>query len=317
MSTLPSGEGKRETKGRQRQPTFVKLSFGIVVCRINPKTRRPEVALVRKRYTYAFHEFVHQRLSAKNEKTIAALLEKMTPEELNDVRSLNFGQMWYRVWLINDTNDLYDRKFARFSSNFINNDGGKRLLRIANSVRATGTLIWEPPGGQKEAGESDIACAIREFEQETNIGKAKYRIIPDVRRRSSFKDMGVKYVKVYHVAVANSWLGSNDTLERTFQSRDVTRSAECGEIGWFDIEQIRLIDHSRRLEELISPLFRLVKRAVQGKRIAPKNEFVLSNVFGRVDGGNQKEVTETASDDTESRSESSSEDDAPNDTPRS
>ncbi|MDE2097430.1 MAG: NUDIX hydrolase [Patescibacteria group bacterium] len=239
----------------------------MLVCRINPKTKRPEGALVKKRYTYAFHKFVHVQVSAKNERALAALFERMTPEELNDVRSLDFRQMWYRVWLSNEASELFTRKLARFNASFTSVDGGARLLRIAGSVRAGGSLIWEPPGGQKAPAESDISCAIRELAEEANIEKPKYRVVPDVRRRTSFIHMGVKYVKVYYVAVASPWLAADDNLERTFQARDVQRAAECGEVRWFDIEQIRLIDKNKRLESLVAPLFRVVKRYIQGKRV--------------------------------------------------
>ena len=79
-----------------------KTSVGIILCRKNENTRRPEVLLVHKRYTYAFAEFVHGRYQRGPRPTAAVgpgtsfvteLLDCMSREELLDIYSLNFSQM--------------------------------------------------------------------------------------------------------------------------------------------------------------------------------------------------------------------------------
>ena len=106
-----------------------KTSVGVILCRKNAETRRPEALLVHKRYTYAFAEFVHGRYSRGARPgapraphapgPVAALLDEMSREELLDVYSLSFEQMWYRIWLTHDNRDLFNKKNARFQSAFM------------------------------------------------------------------------------------------------------------------------------------------------------------------------------------------------------
>jgi hypothetical protein len=105
-----------------------KTSIGIILCRKNVNTGRPEVLLAHKRYTYAFADFVHgkyvrSRIGSNTMlRYIAPLFDHMTREELFDILSLNFEQMWYRIWLTTDNKDLYNKKYAKFQSTFMRDD---------------------------------------------------------------------------------------------------------------------------------------------------------------------------------------------------
>jgi 8-oxo-dGTP pyrophosphatase MutT (NUDIX family) len=264
-----------------------KTSFGIILCRKNAATLRPEVLLVHKRYTYAFAEFVHGRYSrpprsrdtaasaaALAHSSVAAILDGMSREELLDVYSLNFEQMWYRIWLSHDNRDLYNKKHARFQSSFMRDDGGAALRALVLNARGGGILMWEVPKGRRlGVREPDIICAVRELREETGVEKDEYRIIPGVRRHTSYISNGVRYTGVYFIAVANPALARASSISVGFTCagfattlREIHNLAEISEVRWQDIERIRMLDgEPSRLLQLIRPALRLVQNFYAGK----------------------------------------------------
>jgi 8-oxo-dGTP pyrophosphatase MutT (NUDIX family) len=240
-----------------------KHSYGVIVTRINPATRRPEAVLVRGRYSYEFGEFVHGRYSRGYLRGVAALIDGMSVNERLDLLSLNFAQMWYRVWLTADRRDLYNQKFAKFQAAWMRDDCGETLRRLVRESRPSpcdrGLHLEFPKGRPQTEYEPDLNCAIRETEEETRIAKRDYQLFPGFRRQVAYTHMGVRYVNVYYAGVAR----------RDFDVRvafgDLEQVSEIAEVHWMDIEQIRLNDTpERRLEATVAPVFRFLKRYVRG-----------------------------------------------------
>lgn len=246
-----------------------KISFGVILTQVNPRTSRPEAILVRGRYSYEYSEFVHGRYSRKNIRAVEALFSAMSINERLTIYSLDFEKMWYLIWLTTtNQEELYHRKHAKFQSTWMQNDCGKRLRELIMTSQTTPTPLrqdggvrWEFPKGKRQSKhEPDINCAIREFKEESGIDKRDYQILPGFKRRISYVHMGVRYVNVYYVAVARR------TLRPSLDLRALVQAAEVSEVRWMDIEQMRLIDDdTQRLEKTIAPVFAYVKRYLQGK----------------------------------------------------
>lgn len=257
-----------------KMPT--KSSWGVILCRRNATTGRPEALLVHKRYTYAFSDFIHGRYACGRPppgivpppRTVAELLDDMTREELFLVWSLEFGSMWYHVWLTCENRELYGRKCAKFQSSFMR-DGGVSLRAQVTRAHARGALLWEVPKGRRlSAREADIICSVRETREETGIDKGEYRLLPGVKRRVSYVSGRVRYICVYYIALAYPRLTeSNHCCTRWLSLlRSIHQMAEVSEVRWCDIEHLRLLDEgSKRLESLIKPAFRLIKIYSRGR----------------------------------------------------
>ena len=245
-----------------------KISFGIILTQINPITKRPEAILVRGRYSYEYAEFVHGKYAQKNIRAVSALLDAMSINERLDIYSLNFNQMWYRIWLTAKRSEHYNKKFAKFQTAWMRDDNGEYLRRLVQASstnpgfcqQQSGGVRWEFPKGRRLSNrEPDLNCAIREFEEETGIAKQDYQILPGFKRRVSYIHMGVRYVNVYYIAIARRRLTPYIDL------KSLDQVAEIFEVRWMDIEQIRLIDTpTHRLETTVSPVFNYVKRYVRG-----------------------------------------------------
>jgi 8-oxo-dGTP pyrophosphatase MutT (NUDIX family) len=265
--------GTATTDSAEKRKLCTKASAGILLCRVHPHTNRPEVILVHKRYTYAFSEFVYGRYSRQNQKGLMALFEQMSTEELLDVWSLNFDQMWYRIWLSGPRRELFAKKHTKFYTSFIRDDGGRALHQMLRQVQDRGVPFWEIPKGRPNGKEGDLVCAMREFTEETGVEKKDYRLLPGVKRRVSFVHMGVRYVHVYYVAVAGARLcsGARPGWRRpVVPGRGVLSTAdfmgEVDEVRWMDIEHVRFVDDgSGHLEAIIAPAFRLAKCFLRGR----------------------------------------------------
>jgi 8-oxo-dGTP pyrophosphatase MutT (NUDIX family) len=259
---------EREHNSSARPRIITKTSLGILICRIG-KIGRPEAALVHKRYTYSYAEFVYGRYSRHSVRSVEALFDQMTVDELLDIWSLNFSQMWYRMWLAAEKKELFNKKQAKFQTAWLKDDGGATLRRMVSQARPSGALLWEPPKGKPlTPSESGVLTAVREVREEARIAKRDYRLIPGLRRQVSYVHMGVRYITLFYVALANPWLARQEILGRAGGGAlgSIEQLSEVSEVRWMDIEMMRIIEGpEKRLSKLLGPIFGLVKKFVQGK----------------------------------------------------
>jgi 8-oxo-dGTP pyrophosphatase MutT (NUDIX family) len=247
----------------------IKKSYGIILCRVI--AGKIETLLVHKKYTYAYAAFVLGKYSKPNLwptnslNCIIDLLRQMTLDELLDIWSLNFKQIWYRAWLNTYDTDIYKRKYVKFYNSFIKQDNGTFLKKCIRQITACGSLIWEPPRGRcLNSQELDINCAIREVKEETGFNKQDYTILPNVKRYVNYVSLNVRYICTYYIAIMNPRV----RYYRQSIFNDLTRFTEVGEIKWFNINTIRLIDDDKKhIESLIKPAFTLVKKYITGNWI--------------------------------------------------
>lgn len=238
----------------------VRTSAGVLLCRRTPAGKM-EALLVRKRYTYAFADFIYGRYRQGGtlHHTVASLqplFERMTVEELLSIWSLRFGQMWAHIWVTESPSGLYHSRKLLFCQLIA--DGGEALRAVLQRVRVRcHALPWEVPRGHQEEGETHapVQTAVREMEEETGIAKRHYRLIPDSYCSHVTQDRGVTYRAAYYVAIIDY------ALSARLQNRPALKAVQhCGEVGesaWHDLARVRLRD-----SESATQLAPVVKRAL-------------------------------------------------------
>lgn len=245
----------------------IKKSYGIILCRINYITNCPETLLIHKRYTYAYSAFVHGKYYKNNKyikdynQYILNLLNQMTIEELITIWSLNFNQMWYKIWLNNYDTEIYKRKNNKFYMSFINSDGGKNLRSIIEKITVHNSLLWEvPKGRQINMNESCMECAIREVKEETGLDKSNYIFIPNVKRYVNYISSGTRYICKYYIAMIKPEIKYFNNISL----KNINNMGEMNEVKWFNMNNIKLIDNPKKkqLEILIKPAFVLFKKYI-------------------------------------------------------
>jgi 8-oxo-dGTP pyrophosphatase MutT (NUDIX family) len=221
-----------------------------------------ELLVICKRFTYAFNTFLHGRYVSHDNEQLIQLFNGMTIDEKQDILSLSFRQMWYRVWLSNTLvpppagrrfqTHFYAAK-CTFETTFLA-DGGKRLRQLINASHQS-TRIWEIPKGHRHHRyESDAHCAIREFNEETGMKKHEYRLLPGKTKTHSYVDEGVRYTNTYFIA------HSTTRTEPKILFSQADQVAEISDIRWADMATLRILDPTGRLSDLCRPIFHCVKK---------------------------------------------------------
>jgi len=254
FSAPPQKGTTEQTTLSQKSANYTKESMGIACCRIN--NRIPEILAVCKRVTYAYNIFTFGRYNATNYNVMMRLFNGMMLDEKHTILSLNFVSMWYRLWLGREpTSAAFFVAKYKFEKTFLA-DGGVKLKRlIARSKHAQ--PIWEIPKGKKKSGETNIACAMREFYEETGVAKKDYRFMTSDARTYSYIDDHVKYTNHYYLAFMDRIMTPVINFALTEQTREIA------DIQWVDITRIRILDSSGRLANFVGPIFKQIKLLVK------------------------------------------------------
>jgi 8-oxo-dGTP pyrophosphatase MutT (NUDIX family) len=181
----------------------------------------------------------------------------MTIDEKNDLLSLNFTQIWYRVWrhqVLNKCTYFVARN--KFMQTFTQ-DNGARLKKLIGASRHS-NRFWEIPKGRKKGNsESALQCAIREFGEETGVDKSKYRILnPSTPRRYSYIDDGVRYTNYYYTAYCPKCSAA------TFNFNITEQIGEIADMQWMGITGMRLIDIHGHLQKTARTFINYTKKHI-------------------------------------------------------
>ena len=203
---------------------ITRYSTGIALCK-RDSDGIVRLLMISRRITYAFHAFVSGQYNDRSDARIIELFNKMTLDEKLDVLSLNFSQLWYRLWLGQSMNGNYTNVRNKFNDKMVG-DNGERLRNLMRKSTTSAKRIWEIPKGHKKySGECDMDCAIREFYEETGIPRSAYRIT-NGNYVISFTEEGITYHITYFIALAN-----RDIVFRLGASALVQVSEVC-DISW-------------------------------------------------------------------------------------
>lgn len=242
------------TKWNNDKHKSEKLSYGVSCFkRINGQMH---ILMTCKRNTYAFIMFVHGVYGTHDTCDIMKLLNDMTVEEKLLILSLEFNQLWYRVYLHDET---YFRQYFQLKYKYENAfvmDRGVRIKQlIAQSKHAT--ALWEIPKGRKSSKEeSDILCAVREFCEETGLNKKDFQLLSHESKKISFEDANVKYVYKYFIAVAHN------SARPTIKIEDINQSSEIQHIKWMPLSEVRSCYCHKTVVEYATHAFNYAKKYI-------------------------------------------------------
>ena len=178
--------------------------------------------------------FVCGRYNEHNDNEIIALLDRMTVDEKVDILSMNFQQLWYRIWLNGGSYsdgrqsvpNIYINARSKFNERLVG-DGGTRIKSLIRRSRKYATRIWEIPKGRKKyANECDMDCAIREFYEETGIPRNAYHIDATGVFHLVFAEDNMRYDITYFIAIT-----VRDVIQR-INSSSLDQVSEICDMRW-------------------------------------------------------------------------------------
>jgi len=190
--------------------------------------------LIMRKHSLGYTEFVRGRYAISNTTHIAFLFKQMTPVEIAKIRDCEFDHLWNDVWAtkthINKT-DEYMMSLEKYTQ--LKDSATIRLCDfIKNTIPDNLCPEWGLPKGRRERNESDVICAMREFEEETGYTKNDYILFHNIAPiiENLIGTNGVKYRHVYYIALLTTpkQPQKNDTI--------YTQRQEIGDIGLFNLD---------------------------------------------------------------------------------
>ena len=171
-----------------------------------------KILMIQRKHSLGYIEFIRGRYNEKklnndNEycnnfyPSINYLIEQMNEEEINNINTKTFDELWTNLWNNNNNKYLNEYLSSKFKFNEIKinykPDNFKKSKYIFNE--------WGFPKGRRNQYETDLICALREFEEETNINEKNIYMFDNCNhiRETMVGTNGITYIHNYFLALLN------------------------------------------------------------------------------------------------------------------
>lgn len=227
------------------------LSYGIIALRIeyNPPPGMPimfRILLIRRKDSISFVEFIRGKYNVIDREYIGRLCMNMTHAEHNMLRISTFEQLWTHVW--GNSSKIYKRDFISSNSKF--NSIRPHIVNILDEYPTQWIYPeWGFPKGRRNYRETDLNCAMREFEEETNINNSQYVLLCNPPLDETYYGSNnVRYCHKYYIAHCKG----NIHVQLCPTNHHMIN--EVGNIGWFTEEEaadkLQYRNHPEKMEIL-------------------------------------------------------------------
>jgi 8-oxo-dGTP pyrophosphatase MutT (NUDIX family) len=218
------------------------LSCGLVVLdssRIPADVGTVKVLMIRRKDSMSFAEFMRGKYDPTDTDYVGRLLSNMTVTEQRDIVNKSFDDLWRQLWGDDHTSNEYLTSKEKFGS-----------LDRAGMVSTFASVYPEPewgfPKGRRVRTETDLECALREFNEETNVPREAYVVLNNILLEETFTGLnGVQYRHVYFVALL-----TKPELVNLGQKMTYMQKREISGIGWKTLEECRNYVRPHHVERL-------------------------------------------------------------------
>ena len=176
-----------------------------------------QILLIRRRNTFSFIEFIRGKYDLHNICYLQNLFNLMTEEEKQWIVSRSFDDLWSILWCQDIAQQIRTRtldiELTQSRNKFQQLKTGCEVLwkgvpyaisidiLIQNCTYHYDQPEWGFPKGRRNYMEKDIACAKREFYEETNFTDDYYQMLPiEPFYESYLASNSIKYKHTYYVS---------------------------------------------------------------------------------------------------------------------
>lgn len=232
-----------------------------------PKTK---FLMIQRKDTMGFTDFVRGKYPddpSESEKVLPIFLNEMTEQEKQCLLTKSFDEIWRALWVNHDSKcfkNEYEyayRKYQRLDIPHLVQEFGRSKFTFQE---------FGFPKGRRNMKETNIACAEREFFEETGYDKTCYDFIknyPTIHEEFVGTN-GVRYRHIYYLVKIK-----DDAPPAKIDYKNKIQTGEVQNIGWFTYEEcmsvIRPYDTAKKQ----------VIRKVYDDLLAMKDNYVCSNFY--------------------------------------
>jgi len=255
------------------------ISIGIVAFTQDDKTNEFKFLMIRRKDTLGFMDFMRGKYSIYNKEYIINLLNEMTVDEKEKLLKYDFHTLWSELWLNNQTIQsvkiepvkmrLFEKvgrkdkeqlcktdeivsheKYNALVHGIMNQTDSYTLVQLieeSNLHSQWDQAEWGFPKGRRNHNENDIACAIREFVEETGYSHKHLYSIDNIQ---PFEEifMGSNYKSYKHKYFLMKFNGNIKDIH-PYDKSEVSKIEwktyqECiDSIRDYNLEKKRVISH--------------------------------------------------------------------------
>jgi len=187
----------------------------------------------------SFAEFMRGKYDPTNIPYVSVLIKNMTLKEQAGIASETFETLWKQLWGDDRTSADFAPSRERF--NQLN-----RIQLMRDNLSVYTEPEWGFPKGRRMRGETDMACAIREFGEETNIPREAFAVLKNIMFEETFMGLNnIQYRHVYFVALLKDPEQVNLTQRFTPMQR-----REISGIAWKSLDEADTLIRPHHIERL-------------------------------------------------------------------
>jgi 8-oxo-dGTP pyrophosphatase MutT (NUDIX family) len=196
-----------------------------------------EFLMIQRKDTLGYVEFLRGKYNPSNTDYVQSLFNQMTTDELDRLDAYDFETLWNALWsnqISRQYKQEYDNALAKYNSLGTDEITGKKLKEyIKNAPRDWVTPEWGFPKGRRGNRESEIACAVREFVEETGLEESQFVIVKNLLPIEEVFLGGnrIQYRHRYFMAYCRQ------TTEVKIDQSNSIMNREIGDIGWYSYEK--------------------------------------------------------------------------------
>ena len=183
------------------------MSYGIIL--FNDKN---EIIMIERKDSLSYIEFMRGRYyRTDNIEYIKLLINRFSLDEKERILKYSFNELWKKLWINLDNinkrikseynNSL--KLFTKLKNGFNYNN---KFINLEILIKESDTNYkyneWEIPKGRRENYEKNKECAIREFNEETNLSLNDYVIINNIYPliENYIGSNNINYCHTYYIA---------------------------------------------------------------------------------------------------------------------
>lgn len=197
------------------------------------------VMMIRRKDSMSFAEFMRGKYDPNDTEYLRRLIQNMTLKEQASMVSETFESLWRQLW--GDDRTSSDFTISRDKFNQLD-----RMELMRNNLSSYTEPEWGFPKGRRMRGESDMACAVREFGEETNIPREAFVVLKNIILEETFTGLnGIRYKHVYFVALLK-----DPTLVNLNQRFTPMQRREISGIAWKTVSEAEALIRPHYVERL-------------------------------------------------------------------
>jgi len=188
--------------------------------------------LIQRKDSLAFVEFIRGKYMQYDDSYIGSLLVRMTQSEQERIRTKNFQELWYSLWGESSSVRSHKNEYETSERRFLQIKD--KLPQLLSEYPAKWTEPeWGFPKGRRIPYETDLHCAVREFQEETGLHSHEFSILQNANCISEtfFGSNQVHYCHKYYIAICKQSTKVEMNMDNFHMAREI------GGISWCSLDE--------------------------------------------------------------------------------